>query len=336
MDTNLDRTSLVVKSNALINAMFDMGLQEMRLLAFAASQLPHDLVLEKGSPVDLEINVLALAEAFEMDTKSAYRETKSLADRLMKKIIEFESDGRQIGVGLLSKREYNIGEGRLWLRFDEDLIPHLLGLKDNFTKYRIKDVYQFKSANTWRIYELLKQYKDIWKREFDLEEFKFKVGVSNSYSRISSLKQWIIKPAIEEINATSDILVAMDQAKRGRRVVKLIFHIRQNEDTMTRREKIRKDVDKITAKTPPPNPEFAQRLREEFGLVQLRADQIAKLAATANEASLKHAEAILARAKQDHEAGKIKSLGGYVFTVLKNEFLQERLPLEVTLSGRRG
>lgn len=327
MENSISHSHLVVKSNALINAMFDMGLQEMRFLAFAISQLPRGLEPLKGTPVDLEIDVSALAEAFEIDPKNAYHETKALADRLMKKIIEFESDGRQIGVGLLSKREYHIGEGRLLLRFDEDLIPHLIGLKENFTKYRIKDVYQFKRASTWRMYELLKQFKEVGKREFELEELKFKLGVGGLYSRLSDFKRRIIDTAIEDINVTSDILVTFDQKKRGRRVVKLIFHIRQNEDTMTRMEKLRKQTDKITAKTPPPNPEFAKRLREEFGLVQLRADQIAKLAATASEASLKHAEAILARAKKDHEAGKIKSLGGYVFTVLKNEFIQERVTI---------
>lgn len=316
MDTNPNRSGLVVKSNALINALFNMSLQEMRFLAFAASQLPRGLEPPKGNPVDIEIDVPALADAFELDPKSAYRETKALADRLMKKIIEFESDGRQIGVGLISKREYHIGEGRLWLRFDEDIVPHLLGLKENFTKYRIKDVYQFKSANTWRVYELLRQFKDVGKREFDLEEFKLKTGISKSYERISSLKQWIIKPAIEEINATSDILVAFDQEKRGRRVVKLIFHIRNNETTMTQRETIRAAFDKLPKATPK-NPELVARLRE-LGLAAKQAEQLAKLW-TGQEAQ---AEPIITRIKQEHAAGKIKSLPGYAFTVLKRESQQ--------------
>lgn len=322
MDNNPSRTSLVVKSNALINAMFDMGLQEMRFLAFAASQFPRNMVPEKGKPVDLEIDVAALAAAFEMDQKSAYRETKALADRLMKKIIEFESDGRQVGVGLLSKREYHIGEGRLWLRFDEDLVPHLLGLKENFTKYRIKDVYQFKSANTWRIYELLKQNKDVGKREFDLDEFKFKIGVSKSYDRISNLKQRIINPAIEEINNVSDILVAMDQTKRGRRVSKLIFHILPNEHTMTHQEKIRNKVEQAFPPQPPKNPDFARRLREEFKVSTKQADQLARLW----EGRENQAEKFLTRIKRDYEAGVVKSLGGLTFKILRDEGQRAFLP----------
>lgn len=322
MDNNPSRTSLVVKSNALINAMFDMGLQEMRFLAFAASQFPRNMVPEKGKPVDLEIDVAALAAAFEMDQKSAYRETKALADRLMKKIIEFESDGRQVGVGLLSKREYHIGEGRLWLRFDEDLVPHLLGLKENFTKYRIKDVYQFKSANTWRIYELLKQNKDVGKREFDLDEFKFKIGVSKSYDRISNLKQRIINPAIEEINNVSDILVAMDQTKRGRRVSNLIFHILPNEHTMTHQEKIRNKVEQAFPPQPPKNPDFARRLREEFKVSTKQADQLARLW----EGRENQAEKFLTRIKRDYEAGVVKSLGGLTFKILRDEGQRAFLP----------
>jgi plasmid replication initiation protein len=322
MDTTPTRAELVVKSNALINAMFDMGLQEMRFLAFAASQLPRNLVPVKGKPVDLEIDVSALAAAFELDPKSAYRETKALADRLMKKIIEFETDGRQIGVGLLSKREYHIGEGKLWLRFDEDLVPHLLGLKENFTKYRIKDVYQFKSANTWRVYELLKQYKEVGKREFEIDELKLKLGLSKAYNRIDHFKSRIINPAIEEINNVSDILVAMDQAKRGRCVTKLIFHILPNEHTMTHQEKIKNKVEQAFPPHPPQNPDFARRLREEFKVSTKQADQLARLW----EGRENQAAKFLARIKRDYEAGMVKSLGGLTFKILKNEGQKTFLP----------
>lgn len=317
MNDTATRNELVVKSNALINAMFDLGLQANRFLAFAISCLDRHQEPTPGEPLEIEVDVPGFAEAFEIDPKNAYREVENLADQLQRKIIQFESKpGERIKVGIINRQKYIDGEGRIWLRFDEDLVPHIIGLKEKFTRYRIKDVYQFKRASTWRVYELLKQFKDIGKREFDIEEFKLKIGVTGSYDRIGNLKQWVIDPAIAEINSTSDILVAFDQEKRGRRVVKLIFYIRNNESTKTRSETIRAAFDKLPKATPK-NPDFITRLRE-LGLAAKQAEQLAKLW-TGQEAQ---AEAVIARIKQEHAAGRIKSLAGYAFTVLKREAQQ--------------
>lgn len=317
------QNALVVKSNALVEAMSDMGLQEMRFLAFAVSQLPRDLKPEKGKPYDMEINVAALANTFNLDPKNIYREIRMLSDRLMRKIIEFnDEEGRSIGVGLLSKRVYHHGEGRLWFRFDEDLLPHIMGLTEKFTKYRIKDVYQFQRTTSWRVYELLKQYKALGKREIEVEDFKWKLGISDKYPRIVDMRKRVIEPAIEEINATSDIKVQYDQKKRGRRITSFIFYIVDNQDTKTHREEIRAKLEKALPLKAPKNPDFAHRLREEFEVAPKQADQLARLW----EGREDQAEKFLARIKRDHEAGMVKSLGGLTFRILRDEGQKTFLP----------
>lgn len=320
---NPARNELVVKSNALVNAMMDLGLQANRFLAFAISCLDRRQEPQPGMPLEIEIDVPGFAEAFQIDLKNAYREVENLADQLQRKIIQFESKpGERIKVGIINRQKYIDGEGRVWLRFDEDLVPHVIGLKEKFTKYRIKDVYQFNSANTWRVYELLKQKKDLGKREFELEEFKIKVGVLGRYKCIGDLKKRIIDPAIEEINATSDIKVQYDQNKRGRRITSFIFYIAENRDTKTHREKIREGVERAFPPQPPKNPDFAARLREKFKVSQKQADQLARLW----EGREDQAEKFLARIKRDHEAGRVKSLGGLTFKILRDEGQKTFLP----------
>ena len=321
-NTPVTRNDLVIKSNALINAMIDIGLQGMRLLAYAASRIPPGLVIEKGRPVDIEVSVPEMAETFEMNPDSAYREIKALADRLMKKIIEFEDDGAQIGVGLLSKRKYISGEGRLLLRFDEDLVPHLMGLKENFTKYRIKDVYQFQRASTWRVYELLRQYKQIGKREFDIDELKSKIGVAGLYPIIADLRRRILDPAIEEINATSDIKAAYEQMKRGKRIVKILFIIRENMDTKSAREKATV-LSKAGLGNKPRVPN-STALYEKILSTGVDAPDAARLAwkwEGREEEAYAHIASIEARARD----GKIKKLPSVIFSVLKKE--SEKIPL---------
>jgi len=317
------KAELVVKSNALVNAMFDLGLQANRFLAFTISRLDHLAEPKAGHPVDLEIDVPGFAEAFDIDLKNAYREVENLADQLQRKIIQFESTpGERIKVGIITRQKYCEGEGRAWIRFDEDLVPHLLGLKKQFTKYRIRDVYQFQRAATWRVYELLLQFKEVGKREFDLEEFKRKVGVLGQYPRVTDLQRWIILPAISEINQTSDIKVDFEKIKRGRTIVGLRFFIVPNQDTKSLREKIRDKVERTFPPQPPKNPDFARRLREEFRVSAKQADQLARLW----EGRENQAEKFLARIRRDYEVGSVKSLGGFTFKILKDEGQKELLP----------
>ena len=322
---------LVVKSNALVEAMSDMGLQEMRFLAFAASQLPHDLVPEKGQPYDMEIDVQSFAATFEITEKNAYRELKKLADRLIQKIVEFDDDeGYEVAVGLLSKRKYHHGEGRLWFRFDEDLLPHLIGLTERFTQYRIKDVYQFSRASTFRLYELLKEFKNLGKREIAIDDLRWKLGLTDKYPRVTSLKDWVIEPAVKEINATSDIKVQYEQRKRGRRVVSLIFHMIDNDDTKTHSEKIRELFEKELDQGEDLAPEIAKLLREEYRMNAKQARQIANGYSQRKSEIIKKLPILKKRweklpAKNPRTGRPRTSLGGYIFSALKSDMLQGSL-----------
>lgn len=325
MNTEKPRSELVVKSNTLINAMVDLSLQANRFLAFVISRLDRDQEPKPGERVRQEIDVLSFAEAFEIDPRNAYREVEALADQLQRKIIQLEQDGRRIKIGLITKGEYLDGQGQVFLTYDEDLVPHLLGLKAHFTRYRIQDVYQFGSAHSWRIYELLRQYKEIGKREFDLDEFKRKVGLSGLYPRFANLKARVLNPATEEINSTSDIRVAWEQIKRGRIIAGLRFHIAPNEATKTPREKIREKAEKELSGKPCLAPGLAKLLREDYRLNPKQAKELADLAAGEQE---REVQALLPKLRKRWEnlpEPKRVALGGYVFKALKAHLTQGTL-----------
>lgn len=320
---------IVVKSNALIEAMTDMGLQDMRFLAFAASQLPHFEEPEPGKPYDMEIDVMAFADAFEIDEKNAYREVEKVADRLQKRIVELKPDqtldGSRVKVGLITKQKYQDGEGRVWFRIDEDLVPHIMGLTESFTKYRLKDVYQFSRPSTWRLYELLRKEKKIGKVDFDLDDLRWKLGVEDKYPRLDNFKGRILDPAKTEINATSDIKIDYTQRKRGRRIVGLTFHIIENQDTKTPREKIREKIDKATKDTIL-WPEMELILRDEYGVNDNEARKIANVYSRRREELEKKLPTLRKRWEKkpqiNPDTGKEKSsLGAYVWGAMKSEIL---------------
>lgn len=319
-----ERKGLVVKSNKLINAMVDLTLQGNRFLAFAISLLDRSIDPHPDQIITIEVPVKDFAAAFNVESKSAYREVEALADQLQRKIIQFSPDetanGRRVKVGLISRQEYLDGEGRVWISFDPYIVPHLLGLRDHFTQYRIKDIYQFGSAHTWRLYELLKQFKGIGKRDLDIDELRNKMGLEGLYTRVGNLKSRVIDPAVEEINNTSDILVDYSQRKRGRRIVAITFHILDNPNTKTQLEKIRINLEKATAgNSPCLSPDLARLLREDYGVAPKQAKQLADLANGAED----QVQELLPKLRERWNAlvDQRTSLGGYVFKALRSELI---------------
>lgn len=233
----MDKTEVVkdyiIKSNVLINVMANLSLQENRLLGYIISLLDRNIQPEEDRLVEIEIPVLGFAEQFLLDRKCIYNEIEELADALQKKILKLDPDdcidNRRRKIGVILEQSYLDGEGRVFIKLSPHIVPHLLGLKERFTGYRIKDVYQFTSKHSWRLYELLIQYKKIGRRKFKVEELKRKTVGYNIYPRWGDLKRRVVDNAVREINNVSDIMVQYSVYKRGKKISELEFFIQEKE-----------------------------------------------------------------------------------------------------------
>ena len=273
---------------------------------------------------------MEFAETFGLNKTVIYQEVRELVRQLQRKIVKLKPSetlsGDCVEVAIISKQMYREHEGRVWIRFDEDIVPHLIGLREQFTTYKLKDVYQFQSSHTWRTYELLRQYKSIGRREFDIDDLRDKLGLSGFYLKVNNLIQRVIKPSVEEINAVSDISVQLSTVKTMRRVTGVLFRIIDNQANKTPREKIRaaaQQLDDGANKAP----DLAKLLREEYRVSATQARQLANLAAD-------HEDTVRTRlpklkARYDKLKEKKTSLGGYVFMALKDELTvkQRKLPI---------
>jgi plasmid replication initiation protein len=311
-------TDLVRKANALVPAMSKLGLMELRLMAFCIAHIRRD----DTSLKPVEAAAKDISDLYEIDNDRIYGLIKDVMIGINSKPAEYAEENKKKISVWFTTIEYLEGEGKFLFHLNNHLAPYLLDLHGNFTSYRIKDVYQFKAASTWHIYEVLRQYKKQGKVEFYLEKFKALIGVSGSYPRFNNLKYKIIDPSIEEINDLSDIKVDWEKVTKGRRVESLRFFIVPNEETKTHREKVRDKVERAFPPQPPRNTDFARRLREEFKVSTKQADQLARLWESRED----QAEKFLGRIKQDHEAGRVKSLGGLTFKILRDEGQKTFLP----------
>lgn len=224
MKTNTpDHNSVIAKKNELIGQFSRYTLSEFRLIAYCLSHYDS----RKAENRIIEASVDELKSVFNMTTKDAYAVVRQAVKSVNRKPFELETDTTDEEWYIFTGFKYFKREGRFEFRISPDAQPFLLelGVNGNFTRYRLGDVYQFKSASAWKLYELLKRWLSARSWEVEIEELRSLLGVAGKYPRWNNFKQRLIDPAIEEINETSDIKVDYTNIKRGRSVVGIAFQI---------------------------------------------------------------------------------------------------------------
>jgi len=216
----------VVKSNALIEAKGRMTALEHKFIINLISEItPNDKDFK-----EYQLSVTEIKKDLKITDKNIYEVLKDVANRLMDRKIEIEminEKGKRafLITRYLSSAEYVEGEGKIKVNFDPKLKPYLLEIKERFTQYQLKNILSLKGAHSIRLYELLKQYEKIKKREFEVEEIKKLLGLDENYSVFKDFERRVLAPAKEEINEKTDIWIDYNKIKKGRKIEKIIFNI---------------------------------------------------------------------------------------------------------------
>jgi len=217
----MNSENYVTKSNKLIEAKGKMTTLEQKIFATLISEIDID---DKDFK-EYEFNIKKFIDLSGSNENKIYIDIHDAARRLMNKIITIETDKTIMTIALLVSVETPKGKGIVKMRFHPFLKPYLLDLQGTFTKYQLKYVLQLKGTHSIRIYELLKQYEKIGKREIQLEKLKSFLGLKNEYDRIYDFERYVLKPAQKEINDVTDITVDYKKIKEGRRIAKISFII---------------------------------------------------------------------------------------------------------------
>lgn len=114
--------------------------------------------------------------------------------------------------------------------------PHLRERLHNPRMYARLDLSlqnQFDSKHALALWELCVDYLGAGREHGEtpfipLEQFRKLMGIADgAYSLYKLFSQWVLKPAVAEINRVSDLKVTVDYQRQGRKVVALKFKIRR-------------------------------------------------------------------------------------------------------------
>jgi len=220
---------IAYKSNALIEASYKLTLQEQRVLLMCIGKLnPQDKNPKKQFQLTADEFYLAFPD---MNRKHAERRLQEAIDRLWERsiIINWKDKSEKIR-WIQGQAKYFSGEGKIEIVFADSIMPYLTQLQGQFTKIVIKNVSTLKSVYSIRLYELLMQFKVIGDRLISIDDFRSMLGLDEKkYATFKSLNQWVIKPAIKELNQKSNLSVTVDTVKKGRSVFALHFHFKEDQ-----------------------------------------------------------------------------------------------------------
>lgn len=110
-------------------------------------------------------------------------------------------------------------------------LPFMFNFKDRYFKYELWNALRLTAPSHVRIYELLKQYENIGKREIRVDDLQEMVGTS--YSRWERFKKSVLDSSQQALKETTDIAFTYERGKTGTggKWISIIFNITQNEPT---------------------------------------------------------------------------------------------------------
>jgi plasmid replication initiation protein len=210
------KNSVVKKSNALIRSHWNIeSVLEPRIVAVLASKV-------NVNDEDFKIYEIPVVEIL----GSGYgghdlRELAAIVDRIMGRVLTiYEGDGKGwIKYNVFSRCRFRPKDAILELRFDADLKPHYLHLKERFTQYSLAEFMSLPSIYSQRLYEILKSWNDKPEIYIAIDELCDMLDVPQSFRNDSgALRRKVLEQAHKDIvkREKSSLWFDWETLKQGR------------------------------------------------------------------------------------------------------------------------
>lgn len=217
----------VAKSNNLIDASYKLNVQAQKLVLACLGKI--DSRPDATPQKEVTLTASEFSELMGIDIKNAHRELYKAADALFKSSIILHEGDDEIELYWIQEKAKKLkGEGAIRIVWSDRILRYICQLKSRFTTYKLRNIASLQSGHSIRLYELLMKFNATGERVIYLEDFKSALGISDKYPEFKVLNRDVIKPAIEELNQRSDLIIKFDTIKKGRTIVALVFEFKQN------------------------------------------------------------------------------------------------------------
>ena len=165
------------------------------------------------------------SEVFSADLDNSYRHLTKAVNKLMKTDIKVEDRENQgiTRINICSKAEYKKRDGCITIKFTDDIMPYLSQVRQKFVLYNLKEIANFGSLYTTRLYELIQEFKDTGYMIKSVERLRNIFAVGESFKRYNDFKRYTFDHACTEINNNHELNLGYEEIKEGRKVIAVKF-----------------------------------------------------------------------------------------------------------------
>lgn len=255
---------LVVMHNDIVTSAYNLSVNEQRLIYCALKQIPKEEPLDPNTPfyisrddfIELGASPINVARDIRQATKDLMKKTIYVSTdtgilefhwlsevlrydkNAEKKLKEKYPDPKDYKKYINSLRLYNLLDSLpnrtddivARITFHEKVVPLLSDLKASFTQFLIKDIADFSSIYSYRIYQLMMRYKSTSYVKISLDDLRFMLMLMDKYPLTADLKRWVIDTAVDEINEKSPYSVKYKLVKKGRKYTHLELNFKRKEE----------------------------------------------------------------------------------------------------------
>ena len=235
----------VVEHNSLITSIAKMDKTPLKMFELAVSCINTEEPPKDNAVYLSKEELFSFFKVSDNDKHSRFKQAVAkMQEQAFFEIKEEKNKGfkfrRILPIPTVEWTDY---DDKVMIRFNQDIIPYLIELKQNFTKYALSEIMELNSKYSIILYKWLsmqynqyehysnkggrraEQVESYRNPSISVKELRTITDTVNEYKEIYDFEKRVLKNAIEEINAHTSFNVSYEKIKKGRSIDSIVFHI---------------------------------------------------------------------------------------------------------------
>ncbi|CAA9321150.1 MAG: hypothetical protein AVDCRST_MAG93-5747, partial [uncultured Chloroflexia bacterium] len=213
---------MVRQANALVKSAQTMELNEKRLIMLAMSRI-------RWGDEEFLTQDIPVTELAKWIGGNPYQEGRKAADGLLHRVVDILEDGGgqtkfqwTTLSAYIPAHKHKAGVACVRIRFNEELSPFLLQLRDRYNQIPLAHMLPMPSYNSQRLYEILWHDSHAGTKSFlsyEIEQLKIYIGLRDPKGKWEKYKPWkdfrkVLGKAVEDFNSFGSLKIKGYSGKR--------------------------------------------------------------------------------------------------------------------------
>ena len=221
---------IVTKMHPVVHASYAMTVNEQRVLLACISQIDPRFAMPDGKTYILTVEQARDLFYTDKDARNVFKDLSRAVENLYERDVKITlPNGDILQTRFVQSIVWSPDNLQIQVKFADDIKPYLSELKSHFSSYKLTNIVQLKSIYAIRLYEWFISWssQNQYYKELEIAELREKLVLDDKYSEISSLKKFVIEPAIKQINEKTDFQIDVSYKKFKREVRWIQFRFNQ-------------------------------------------------------------------------------------------------------------